>query len=111
VGFARPTPLTVGAALDRTGARSAGEEPFVTAPLLEARGGTLTIVDCGHPAPLLLRRGTVSRRDPPATAPPLGFMPVVRPRVERLEPADRVLMFTDGLDEARRDGELDRKST
>ena len=106
VAFERPDLRTVVADLDRTVARSVGEEDFVTALLLEERGGTLTIVNCGHPAPLLLRRGTVSRLDPPATAPPLGFMPVVRPRVERLEPADRVLMFTDGLDEARRDGEF-----
>ena len=42
--------------------------------------------------------------DPPAPAPPLGFMPVVRARVERLEPGDRLLMLTDGLAEARRDG-------
>jgi hypothetical protein len=33
-------------------------------------------------------------------------MPVVTPRVDRLEPADRVLMFTDGLGEARRDGDF-----
>ena len=44
--------------------------------------------------------------EPPAPAPPLGFMPVVRPRVERLEPGDRLLLFTDGLAEARRDGEF-----
>ena len=31
---------------------------------------------------------------------------MVQPRVERLEPADRVLLFTDGLAEARRDGEF-----
>ena len=74
--------------------------------LVEERGGTLTIVNCGHPAPLLLRRGQAIPLDPPATAPPLGFMPVAQPRVERLEPADRVLLFTDGLGEARRDGEF-----
>jgi serine phosphatase RsbU (regulator of sigma subunit) len=33
-------------------------------------------------------------------------MPVVRPRVERLEPGDRLLLFTDGLAEARREGEF-----
>jgi hypothetical protein len=55
---------------------------------------------------LLLRRGEVIPLEPPAPAPPLGFMPVVRPRVERLEPGDRLLLFTDGLGEARRDGEF-----
>jgi hypothetical protein len=92
--------------LDRVVARSVGDEDFVTAALVEERGGTLTIVNCGHPAPLLLRRGEVIPLDPPAPAPPLGFMPVAQPRVERLEPGDRLLLFTDGLGEARRDGEF-----
>jgi len=92
--------------LDRAVARSVGDEDFVTAALVEERGGTLTIVNCGHPAPLLLRRGEVITLDPPAPAPPLGFMPVVRPRVERLEPGDRLLLYTDGLGEARREGEF-----
>ena len=70
--------------LDRAVARSVGDEDFVTAALVEERGGTLTIVNCGHPAPLLLRRGQVIALEPPAPAPPLGFMPVARPRVERL---------------------------
>ncbi|MCW3813726.1 serine/threonine-protein phosphatase [Micromonospora sp. DR5-3] len=92
--------------LDRAVARNVGDEDFVTAALVEERGGTLTIVNCGHPPPLLLRGGEVIPLEPPAPAPPLGFMPVVRPRVERLEPGDRLLLFTDGLGEARRDGEF-----
>jgi hypothetical protein len=92
--------------LDRAVARSVGDEDFVTAALVEERGGTLTIVNCGHPAPLLLRRGKVISLEPPAPAPPLGFMPEVKARVERLEPGDRLLLFTDGLGEARRDGEF-----
>ncbi|MBO3742040.1 PP2C family protein-serine/threonine phosphatase [Actinoplanes flavus] len=92
--------------LDRAVARSVGDEDFVTAALVEERGGTLTIVNCGHPAPLLLRRGQVIPLEPPAPAPPLGFMPEVKPRVERLEPGDRLLLFTDGLGEARREGEF-----
>jgi hypothetical protein len=92
--------------LDRAVARSVGDEDFVTAALVEERGGTLTIVNCGHPAPLLLRRGQVIPLEPPAPAPPLGFMPEVKARVERLEPGDRLLLFTDGLGEARREGEF-----
>ncbi|MCM4081740.1 PP2C family protein-serine/threonine phosphatase [Paractinoplanes hotanensis] len=92
--------------LDRAVARSVGDEDFVTAALVEERGGTLTIVNCGHPAPLLLRRGKVIPLEPPAPAPPLGFMPEVKARVERLEPGDRLLLFTDGLGEARREGEF-----
>ena len=92
--------------LDRAVARSVGDEDFVTAALVEERGGTLTIVNCGHPAPLLLRRGQVIPLEPTAPAPPLGFMPEVKPRVERLEPGDRLLLFTDRLGEARREGEF-----
>lgn len=51
VAFERPDLRTVVADLDRAVARSVGEEDFVTALLVEERGGTLTIVNCGHPAP------------------------------------------------------------
>ncbi len=92
--------------LDRAVARAVGYEDFVTACLLEERGGTLTVLNCGHPAPLLLRRGEVIALEPSSPAPPLGFLPAARPRVERLEPGDRLLLFTDGLAEARREGEF-----
>ena len=106
VAYERADLRAIVADLDRAVARSVGDEDFVTAALVEERGGTLTIVNCGHPAPLLLRRGAVIPLEPPAPAPPLGFMPVVTPRVERLEPGDRLLLFTDGLGEARRDGRV-----
>jgi sigma-B regulation protein RsbU (phosphoserine phosphatase) len=106
VAYERADLRAVVADLDRAVARSVGDEDFVTAALVEERGGTLTIVNCGHPPPLLLRRGEVIELNPPASAPPLGFMPVVRPRVERLEPGDRLLFYTDGLAEARRDGQF-----
>jgi hypothetical protein len=106
VAYERADLKTMVADLDRAVARSVGDEDFVTAALVEERGGTLTIVNCGHPAPLLLRRGQVISLEPPSPAPPLGFMPEVKPRVERLEPGDRLLLFTDGLGEARREGEF-----
>ena len=106
VAYERADLRAIVADLDRAVARSVGYEDFVTAALIEERGGTLTVVNCGHPAPLLIRRGEVIALEPPATAPPLGFLPVARPRVERLEPGDRLLLYTDGLAEARRSGEF-----
>jgi phosphoserine phosphatase RsbU/P len=106
VAYERADLRAVVADLDRAVARMVGDEDFVTAAMVEERGGTLTIVNCGHPPPLLLRRGEVICLDPPSPSPPLGFMPVVCPRVERLEPGDRLLFYTDGLAEARRDGQF-----
>jgi sigma-B regulation protein RsbU (phosphoserine phosphatase) len=106
VAFERPDLRSIVADLDRAVARSVGEEDFVTAAFVEERGGTLTVYNCGHPAPLLLRRGRVIALEPPRTAPPLGFDPMVQARVEHLEPGDRLLLYTDGLAEARRAGEF-----
>ncbi len=106
VAFERSDLRAIVGDLDRTVARSVGDEDFVTAALVEERGGTLTVVNCGHPSPLLLRRGRVIPLDPPQPAPPLGFSPVVQTRVEHLEPGDRLLLYTDGLAEARRAGEF-----
>ncbi|MGH8877700.1 MAG: PP2C family protein-serine/threonine phosphatase [Stackebrandtia sp.] len=104
VAYERADLRTVVSDLDRAVARGAGDEDFVTAAFMELRGGILTILNCGHPPPLLLRQGRLESLDPPAAAPPLGFMPVAKPLTVRLEPGDRLLLYTDGLAEARRDG-------
>jgi phosphoserine phosphatase RsbU/P len=104
VAYERADLRTIVADLDRAVCRAVGDEDFVTIAIAEERGGTLTIVNCGHPPPMLLRRGQVIPLDPPTNAPPLGFTPVVKTRVDRLEPGDRILLYTDGLAEARRDG-------
>ncbi len=59
VAFERSDLRSIVEDLDRAVCRSVGEEDFVTAAFVEERGGTLTVVNCGHPAPLLLRRGRV----------------------------------------------------
>src|SRR6185436_18162961 len=75
VAYERSDLRDIVADLDRAVARSVGDEDFVTAAFVEERGGTLTVVNCGHPAPLLLRRGRVIALEPPRSAPPLGLGP------------------------------------
>jgi hypothetical protein len=101
VAYERPDLGSIVDDLDKAVARSTDDEDFVTAALVEERGGTLTVVNCGHPSPLLLRRGTVIPLDPPQRSRPLGLRPVVQARLEHLEPGDRLLLYTDGLAEAR----------
>jgi len=106
VAYERADLRSIVADLDGAVSRSVGDEDFVTAALVEERGGTLTVINCGHPAPLLLRRGRVIPLEPAQHAPPLGFEPSVQLRVEHLEPGYRLLLYTDGLAEARRAGEF-----
>ncbi len=92
-------------AVDRAVGEQFGGEQFVTGVLaeLDLDTGVLEWVSAGHPAPLLLRAGRLVKQleAPPAT--PLGLIgdaEVVVAR-ESLEPGDRVLLYTDGLPEAR----------
>lgn len=89
---------------------------FTTATMVEldTATGMLSWVNAGHPHPLLLRDNrTVKALTCPA-APPLGLrLPAdtTRPEFtvchERLEPGDQVLLYTDGVTEARSpDGEF-----
>ncbi|MFK4070811.1 PP2C family protein-serine/threonine phosphatase [Streptomyces sp. NPDC029674] len=77
-----------------------GPEDFVTVLLAEFAPGEVRLVNCGHPAPL--RIGW--RAEPLAASPPsapLGLGP--RPRLQRarLGVGERLLLYTDGLTEAR----------
>jgi phosphoserine phosphatase RsbU/P len=85
---------------------------YVTAVLgeLDINTGTYRKISAGHPEELLLRGGRLVRTLPAPTALPLGLgylgdpMPVVAE--ESLEPGDALLLYTDGVVEARtEDGE------
>ena len=75
--------------------------------------GWLRLVNCGHPPPLLVQPTGRRLLEPRQPAPPLGLDP--NPVVEqvRLGPEDRLLLYTDGLVEARaadrRQFELDER--
>jgi serine phosphatase RsbU (regulator of sigma subunit) len=85
---------------------------YVTACLAELHvcTGWLRWISAGHPAPLLVRRGRFIKELTAPPSPPMGLrLSEDRPAVgeERLEPGDMVLLYTDGLTEARRpDGRL-----
>jgi sigma-B regulation protein RsbU (phosphoserine phosphatase) len=64
-------------------------------------GGSLEIVNAGHCPPLLVRGAEVTRLDPSGT--PLGMFSDGDYRAEQfhLEPGDVLLLYTDGMSEAR----------
>ncbi|MEU9823960.1 PP2C family protein-serine/threonine phosphatase [Micromonospora chersina] len=77
---------------------------FVTAVLAEVEvdTGLVRYVNAGHPAPVLLRRGRAVRALTGGRRPPLGLnLPGGEPGEARLEPEDRLLLYTDGVTEAR----------
>lgn len=98
-----------------TASREIGEENpesmFVTmvAGILDAETGRLLICNAGHDAPFRLRASGAIDRLGSASGPPLCVLDGFPYRVEefRLEPGDLLLLFTDGLTEARNEaGEL-----
>jgi serine phosphatase RsbU (regulator of sigma subunit) len=107
-----PSLVELAAELDHGVRPRLGEEDFVTVVLAQfGRHGELELVNCGHPPPLRLRAGAAEPLASAAPTTPLGLDPA--PTVERfaLAPTDRVLLYTDGLVEARapdgREFELD----
>ena len=103
----RPDLAQVAAALDRSVTRAIGLEDFVTAVVVQvATDGSAVVLNCGHPAPLLVRAGRATELDPPEPAPPLGLGPRPEPLALRLGLGDRILLYTDGASEARARGEF-----
>jgi len=85
-----------------------GGDVYTTAVLaeLDTETGLLQWVNAGHPEPLLLRGGKLIKTLHVEHSPPLGLgelsdtdpVPVGH---EQLEPGDRILLYTDGVTEAR----------
>jgi len=100
----------VAAQMDRVIAEQFSDSRFATAVLarLDLETGRLHWVNAGHPAPMIIRDGGLV--DPPDCPPSLPLGLQERPAVEcetQLQPGDRVLLYTDGIVEARSsDGEF-----
>ena len=86
------------------------EARFVTAIVaeLDMDTGTLRYVNAGHPAPLLLRNGKFLKELGGGRRTPLGVVYTdAQIGEEILEPGDQLLLYTDGITEARNaDGEM-----
>lgn len=98
-----------GRALEITNARmcETDELNLCTVALVIGDGrGTLTVYRAGHPAPLLARKGQV--REVGATGTLLGLEKQYANSSETVvvEPGDQILLFTDGVTEARRGQEF-----
>ncbi len=83
------------------------EESFVTALVMDVHHNSpfLTMVNCGHPPPLLLRNDKVRALEVPDPAVPLGLSAPAESDYEvatfGFEPGDLLLLYTDGVIEAR----------
>ncbi|MFE3581657.1 PP2C family protein-serine/threonine phosphatase [Streptomyces vinaceus] len=105
--------LEAAVAADPDGADGADEpsddpgEAFTTAAVLDIpdREMTVRLISCGHPPPLLLRGGRVIPLEVDHPAPPLGLTRYVdtgfAPQSFSFEPGDTILLYTDGVIEAR----------
>lgn len=110
-----PAPAAVVARIARSLGRELPpeSEEFVTLALLclppardGAEGVHAEVVNCGHPAPLLLRPGrSPVPLAPPVAVPPLAVLPPGGPPVPALRHwiarGEAVLLYTDGITEAR----------
>ncbi|MFE5481175.1 PP2C family protein-serine/threonine phosphatase [Streptomyces sp. NPDC056527] len=83
------------------------QEAFVTALVLDIpdHEPVVRLVNCGHPPPLLLRKGRVRALDSAEPSPPLGLADVLAPMVAvdsfPFDVGDVLLLYTDGVVEAR----------
>jgi phosphoserine phosphatase RsbU/P len=92
----------VAARMDASLRRHAEDEDFVTALLVQvAEPGTATVVDCGHHAPVLINGDGVRIAEFAEPGLPLGLGESWQATSLPFAAGDRMLLYTDGLAEAR----------
>jgi len=92
------------AEVDQVLARQFGTDRFVTGVLarLDVETGLLRWLPAGHPPPLLIRQGKVLGELEAEPATPMGFdAGTAQVSETSLEPGDRLLLYSDGVVEAR----------
>ena len=95
------------AVIDEVLGEQFGDDSFVTAVLgrLDLVTGMLSLLSAAHPAPLLIRNGRPVGEVSVEPGLPLGFGTRADAVVDAsLEPGDRLLLFSDGVVEARSTG-------
>jgi serine phosphatase RsbU (regulator of sigma subunit) len=108
--YDEPDLLAVVRRIERSLARNLDGDDFVTAVVAGyPREGQLEVVNCGHAPPLLVRdSGTVTAVEPTHPAPPLGLRALTdqTPSLQVLPfgEGDQLLLYTDGVTEARDHG-------
>ena len=86
--------------MDRSVTRAIGPEDFVTAVAVQVLGdGSAVVVNCGHPAPLLVRGGQATELTHPSRRRRWAWARA-RPLRLTLALGDRILLYTDGVSEA-----------
>ena len=88
--------------LDASVARNADPEGFVTGVIVQVVDDGIELVNCGHPAPVLIGDDALALVEPKSPSLPLGLG--VSPELQRVAfgPGDRLLLYTDGVSDARR---------
>ncbi|MBB5925000.1 PP2C family protein-serine/threonine phosphatase [Streptomyces echinatus] len=85
-------------------------EGFITALIAQVPDEhVVQLINRGHPPPLLLHRGRATPLVPPSPSPPLGLEDLgldlpAKPESYPFVPGDRLLLYTDGVIEARDPG-------
>jgi serine phosphatase RsbU (regulator of sigma subunit) len=108
--YDEPDLLAVVDRIERSLARNLGGDDFVTAVIAgHPQAGQLEVVNCGHAPPLLVRQsGSVEAVESTHPAPPLGLRALSgeAPSLQVLPFADgdQLLLYTDGVTEARNHG-------
>ncbi|WP_435881796.1 PP2C family protein-serine/threonine phosphatase [Streptomyces werraensis] len=104
--YDEPELLDVVGRIERSLARNLGGDDFVTAVVASCpEPGRLETVNCGHAPPLLIRGTEVTAVEPVHPAPPLGLRALSedtpRLQVVPFDDGDQLLLYTDGVTEAR----------